>query len=183
MIITLAASLAGCSAITHVTGLDCIGDPAEGDWGKAVQRESVLHTPPVSATPDNTDVDEGPYVSAACMDDNRIAEVGRLYKFTGPPTDITAYYKRKAQAAGWHLTEDGAEHFVRRPGSTEKWPSNSCFSKDLGEFTADFELAFDYWSLDAQEDPSTKRYWVEISFSPTGGNCRNIPREERVWPG
>lgn len=180
VIAALGASLTGCSAVAHITGLDCINDPADGDWGKRVQRETVLYQPPAGATPANSD---GVYVSPVCSDDNAIAEIGRLYRFTGSPLAVADHYKQTAQQAGWHLTEDGTKDFVHRAGSTEQWPSDSCFSKNLGDFTADLELGFDYWSADVEENPSIKQYWIEISFSPTGGNCQSIPRAKRVWPG
>ncbi|WP_406311915.1 hypothetical protein OHA77_24915 [Streptosporangium sp. NBC_01639] len=183
MVVVLGVSLAGCSAVAHVTGLDCIGDPADGDWGEQAQQESVLYSSPAGTAPDGSARNEGTYVSPACMDDNRIAEVGRIYKFTGSPLAISAHYKKEAQATGWRLTEDGTENLVHRSGSTDKWPSDSCFLKNLGNFTADFQLMFDYWSLDVDNDPAAKKYWVEISFSPTGGNCQSIPRAERTRHG
>lgn len=151
--------------------------------GEQAQQESVLYSSPAGTAPDGSARNEGTYVSPACMDDNRIAEVGRIYKFTGSPLAISAHYKKEAQATGWRLTEDGTENLVHRSGSTDKWPSDSCFLKNLGNFTADFQLMFDYWSLDVDNDPAAKKYWVEISFSPTGGNCQSIPRAERTRHG
>jgi hypothetical protein len=84
---------------------------------------------------------------------------------------VAAYYRKEAAASGWHLTEDGTKKMNKRVKSTEKWPSDTCYSKDLDSFTADLQLIFDYWSLDAERNPSAKTYWLEISFSPEGGNC------------
>ncbi|MFI6803267.1 hypothetical protein [Streptosporangium canum] len=117
------------------------------------------------------------------MDDNDIAEAGRIYKFTGSPLAIAAHYKKEAQVTGWRPAENGTEDLVHRARSTAKWPSGSCSSKNLGKFTADFQLMFDYRSLDVANDPAIKKYWVEISFSPTGGNYQRIPRDKRTQHG
>ncbi len=71
------------------------------------------------------------------------------------------------------MTKDGTKKLVKRTGVTEKWPSDSCYSKDLGDFVADLQLGFDYWSYDVERNPSEKTYWIQISFSPHGGNCKN----------
>ncbi|WP_327087213.1 hypothetical protein OIE66_33515 [Nonomuraea sp. NBC_01738] len=153
--------------ISKVAGLDCAKDPTE-PWAHQVEGESVLRDHPQGAT-----VLVPQYVSLACDDDAEVAEVGVRYKFTGSPSNVASFYKQHAQAAGWLLSKDGTNDLRVRAKSTEGWPATSCFSKKFTSFTADLEIAFDYWSGDVEINPAQQTYWIEISFSPHGGNCAN----------
>ena len=130
------AVVAGCSLAQKVTGLDCVNEPT-GPWSELAGHDAILGRPAPHAEPLGDQ-----YVSLACEDDNAIAEVGRRYRFNGSPLEIAAYYKEQAHAVGWILTTDGTEDLRTRHQITEGWPSETCFSKDFGDFTADLQLIF-----------------------------------------
>ncbi|MGS2640691.1 hypothetical protein [Streptosporangium sp. LJ11] len=167
MAAVLALTTTACSAAYHVSGLDCLSDPTEQMANRA-KEEKILDRPPPNTLPITEE-----YTSLACEDDNSIAEVGRRYRFTSPPATISSHYEKEASATGWRLIRDGKKDVNKRLGSKEDWPSDTCYIKDLGDFDANLELSFDYWSDDVEKDPSTKTYWLEISFSPDGGNCQS----------
>ncbi|MEU7831131.1 hypothetical protein [Nonomuraea sp. NPDC049129] len=157
----------GCSFASKAMALDCINNPTD-PWSELAGQDAILRQPPPHTEPLGDQ-----YVSAACADDNAIAEVGRRYRFNGSPLEIATYYKEQARAVGWILSKDGTGDLRRRHQTTEGWPSETCFSKNFGDFTADLQLDFDFWSSDVEKDPSVQTYWLEISFSPDGGNCAN----------
>ncbi|GAA3788235.1 hypothetical protein GCM10022226_03530 [Sphaerisporangium flaviroseum] len=109
------------------------------------------------------------YVTLGCEDDDDIAVVGRRYRFTGNPHAVVDYYKDAAGKQGWHLFRDGSKERLTHPQSSDVWPGETCFSKDLGKFTGYLSLAGDYTSPELGSDPPTKTYWLEISFAASGG--------------
>jgi hypothetical protein len=165
----VAATTTGCAAVYHLTGLDCTMDPTTVITDEA-KADQILAAIPPDATPGG-DV----YVSPGCMDDNFINEVGRRFHFTTTPDAIVAFYEKAAPADGWRMTKDGTKTPNARPGSAVSRPSHTCYSKQLGGYTVDLELSFDFWSDDVTKNSSLQTYWLEISFAPEGGNCHLPP--------
>ncbi|WP_433348128.1 hypothetical protein ACQP25_32765 [Microtetraspora malaysiensis] len=163
----LPAVTSGCSAVGRLSGLDCINDPTRS-MAERAQKESILDKIPPGAH-DASDM----IPTLACTDANGIGEVDRLIKFDGTPFDVASYYASEAKLSGWRMTKDGTRELKRKVGTADYWPSDTCYSKDLGGFVADLVVAFDYWSGDSSGNPSPPQYWLQISFSPTGGNCKN----------
>lgn len=143
----------------------CLDDP-DGRMLNNAKGDKILDVFPENASP-IVDV----YVSPACEDENGVTEVGRRYQFTGSPLEVAAFYQGAAASNGWRLLGDGRRKINERPGSTEKWPSDTCYLKNFGKTIADLELSFDYWSNEVEKNPSVQTYWLEISFSQQGGNC------------
>jgi hypothetical protein len=158
---------AGCSAVTNLSGLSCINDPTEAA-AERFQQETILEKFPPNMQPSAESS-----VFLGCDDDYGVTEVERPFSFTGSPFSVAAYYALEAPLGGWRMTIDGTKKPMRRVGTTELWPADTCYSKHIDGYEVDLSLAFDYWSRSAARNPGERNYWLQISFSASGGNCQN----------